>query len=238
MVMRTLLALVFVLLPATTSAQWAFSTYTGTSHTRPSTITVDRPDVGQTLEFIDTQYDARPFKAAPYYGLRVTRFFSEARKLGLEVELLHNKVYARTGEVVRVRGTSAGTTIDSPLLMNTLVQRYNQSHGLSFVLANLVWRQSLGEPGSRFSVLARAGTGPVISGRDIVMNGLNVQGYELSGIGAHASAGLTTRIAGRVSAMVEYKFTYARPEINLTGGGHGRMAAASHHITAGLTIGK
>lgn len=235
---RCFLALVFVLVPVTAQAQWAVSTFTGTSHTRPSTISIDRPDAGQSLEFVDARYDARPFKEAPYYGIRVTRFFSDTRKLGIEIELLHNKVYARTGEVVRVRGTLAGTPIDSPMLMNVLVQRYNHSHGLSFLLANVVWRQPLGEPGSRFAVLARAGAGPVVSGRDIVMNGLNVQGYELSGLGAQASAGLTTRLAGKVAAMVEYKFTSARPEIDLTAGGRGTMSAASHHLAVGLTIGR
>jgi hypothetical protein len=168
----------------------------------------------------------------------VTRFFSDARRFGLEFELLHNKVYARTGDIVPVRGTDAGLPIEGPLLMNTVVQRYNHSHGLSFLLANLVWRQPLGQPGGRVAWHLRSGIGPVVSGRDIVMTGLNVQGYEFSGIGAQAAAGFTARIAGRVAAMVEYKFTYARPDISLTGGGHGRMTAASHHVAAGLTFGK
>jgi hypothetical protein len=236
--MRSVLALALLLLPASAHAQWAVSTFTGTSHTRPSTITIDRPDVAEALEFIDVPYDARPFKGAPYYGIRVTRFFSDARTFGLEFELLHNKVYARTGETVRVRGTIAGQPVDARLLMQDFVQRYNQSHGLTFLLASVVWRRALGEPGSRFALLARGGAGPVVSGRDIVMTGLNVQGYEVSGVGAQAAAGFTARIAGKVAAMAEYKFTYARPEIGLSGGGRGRMAAASHHIAMGLTFGR
>ena len=199
---------------------------------------MDRPDVGDSLQFQAVQFDARPFHAAPYYGVRVTRFFSQARTLGIEFELLHNKVYARTGDTVRVRGTTAGMPIDALVPMDSLVQRYNQSHGLSFLLANLAWRRPLGHPGSRVAILLRTGVGPVVSGRDIVMPGLNVQGYEISGLGGQAAAGLTTRIAGRISAMAEYKFTYARPEISLTGGGRSRMTAASHHLAVGLTIGK
>lgn len=235
--MRLMAALACALVPAAAEAQWAFSGYTGTSHTQPSTLTVYRPDVGQSLEFLDVKYEARPFKAAPYYGVRVTRFFSHARRLGLEFELLHNKVYARTADFVPVRGTLGGAPINLPLRMNTYVERYNHSHGLSFLLANVVWRQPLGGGSQpRLALNVRGGAGPVISGRDIVMSGLNVQGYELSGLGAHASAGLTARIAGAVSLMAEYKLTYARPEITLTGGGHSRMTAVSHHIAAGLTI--
>lgn len=235
---RFLLLLACALVPVSADAQWSFSTFTGSNHTRPSSLTIDRPDTGQSLEFVDVRYDAKPFKTAPYYGIRLTRFFSDRRRLGVEVELLHSKVYARTGDIVQVRGTIAGAPINAPFPMRTFVDRYNHTHGLNFLLANLVWRQHLGDPGARFALLVRAGAGPVIPGRDVVMPGLNVQGYEFSGIGAQATAGVTTRINGPVSAMVEYKFTHARPEIDLTNGGRGRMTAVSHHIAIGLTIGK
>ena len=64
------------------------------------------------------------------------------------------------------------------------------------------------------------------------------RGYEVSALGGQAAAGITARIAPMLSAMVEYKFTYARPEVDLTAGGRGRMTAASHHIAVGLTIGR
>jgi hypothetical protein len=236
--MRLLLALACAFVPASADAQWSFSTYTGSNHTRPSTITIDRPDVGQSLEFVDVRYDAKPFETAPYYGLRLTRFFTGNRRLGVEVELLHSKVYARTSDTVLVRGTMSGLPVNQQLPMSTYVTRYNHTHGLSFLLANLVWRQPLGDPDARVSLLIRGGAGPVIPGRDIVMPGLNVQGYEFSGVGAHTAAGLTARIAGKLSAMVEYKFTYARPEIDLTNEGRGRMTAVSHHVAIGMTVGR
>ena len=232
------IALVCTLIPASADAQWAASVFTGTSHNRPSSISIDRPDVGQSLEFLDVRYDTKPFQTAPYYGVRLTRFFGDTRRLGLELELLHNKVYARTKDTVHVRGTSDGLPIDGHFPMNTFVNRYNQTHGLSFVLASVVWRRPLGRPDGPLALLVRGGAGPVVSGRDIVMPDLNVQGYEVSALGGQAAAGITARIAPMLSAMVEYKFTYARPEVDLTAGGRGRMTAASHHIAVGLTIGR
>ena len=235
---RYLLAIACALVPASADAQWAFSAFTGSNHTQPSSITIERPDVGQSLEFMDVHYDAKPFKTAPYYGVRVTRFFTDERRLGVEVELLHSKVYARTSETVEVRGTAAGVPVNQRLPMTLFVHRYNHTHGLNFLLANVVWRQPLGDSGARLALLVRGGAGPVIPGRDIIMPGLNVQGYEFSGIGAQAAAGLTARLTTRLSAMVEYKFTYGRPEIDLTGGGHGRMTAVSHHVVFGVTVGR
>ena len=47
--------------------------------------------------------------------MRLTRFFSGERRLGVEVELLHSKVLARTRDVVQVRGTAAGVAINGLL---------------------------------------------------------------------------------------------------------------------------
>jgi len=232
--LRLVAAVVCVLVPASASAQWVFSTFTGVNQTLPSSITIERPEVGMNLVFEDVHYDAKPFKSPQYYGARLTRFLGGGRRLGIEVEFLHIKVYARTADEVRIHGTYAGVPIDDRLPMNTFVDRYNQTHGLNFLFANLVWRQPLG---GRAALLLRGGAGPVRPGRDIVMPGLNVQGYQFAGVGAQAAAGLEVRLNGWLSALTEYKFTHARPELNL-GAGHGRMTADTHNLVFGVAIGK
>ena len=233
------LALVCALVPARASAQWSVTVLTGTVYTRPSSITIDRPAAIQSLTFENVRFDAKPFEDAPYYGLRVARFGGERRRFGVEIELLHSKVYARTTDTVQVRGTVAGAPVDAVLPMNVYVQRYNHTHGLNFLLANLVWRRPLGNDQARVVVMVRGGAGPVWTGRDIVMPDLNVQGYEITGLGAQAAAGVSVRLSRLFSGMAEYKFTYTRPEIELGPGGRGRIAAAAgHHIVAGLAIGK
>jgi hypothetical protein len=227
-----------LLVPSTAGAQWAVTAFSGTSWTQPSNVRIERPAENQSLEFEGVHFDARPFEDAPYYGLRVTRFLSDRRRLGVEVELLHNKVYARTGDTVHVRGAFAGVPLDASVPMNTYVQRYNHTHGLNFLMANVVWRRPLGGASGRFALMTRGGVGAVYPGRDVVMGDLNVQGYEISGVGIQAAVGLTARLSHLFSAMVEYKFTHTRPEIDLTNGGRGRMTAASQHIVAGIAIGR
>jgi hypothetical protein len=242
--MRFLVALACALVPASAHAQWSLSTFTGANRTLPSTITIERPDAGMALEFLDVHYDAKPLISPPYYGARVARFFGERGRFGVEVEFLHIKVYARTQDVVHVRGTVAGAAIDARLPMNTFVERYHHTHGLNFLFGNLVWRQALGGVGARTSLQVRGGVGPVRPGRDVVMPGslgvpaLNVQGYEFAGLGAQAAAGLNIRLSTSLSALVEYKFTHARPELDLTAGGRGRMTANTHNIVFGITIGR
>jgi len=236
-VSRLGLSFVFALVPGAADAQWIVSTFTGINRTLPSSITIDRPDVGTSLVFEDVAYDAKPFKSPQYYGARLTRLFGGGRGLGVEVEFLHIKVYARTRDVVHVSGTFAGSAIDDRVPMNTLVDRYNQTHGLNFFFANLVWRQPLGR-GKRTALSVRAGAGPVMPGADIVMPGLNVQGYQFAGVGAQAAAGVDVRLLTWLSAMVEYKFTHARPELDLRAGGRGRMTANTHNLAMGFTIGK
>jgi len=231
------LACACTLVPAPARAQWAFSTFTGANYTLPSSITIERPEVGMNLVFDDVHYRAKPFISPPYYGARITRFLGAGR-LGIEVEFLHIKVYARTSDQVRMHGTYNGQPIDARLPMNTVVARYNQTHGLNFLFANLVWRQPLGGRGARAALLLRGGAGPVRPGRDIVMADLNVQGYQFAGIGAQAAAGLEVRLNGWLAALAEYKFTHARPELNLGAEGHGRMTAASHNVVFGVTVGK
>ena len=235
--MRAWVMLGLCLFPATAEAQWYLSTYTGINHTLPSTIAINLPDRQMTLDFLDVGYDAKPMSPPQYYGARFGAFLGARRAWGFDVEFLHAKVYARTDEVVHVRGTLAGLAIDDDVLMYTLVERYNHTHGLNFFLANFAWRMPIGSgPTPAAAVMVRAGVGAVRIGRDIVMPGLNVQGYQITGIGEQVGAGLDVRIKGRLSAMAEYKLTYASPQIDLTPGGHGHLTALTHHLTFGISI--
>jgi hypothetical protein len=231
--MRSLILAVCLLCPTPAAAQWMITTYTGGNYTRPSTITIDRPDQQTSLEFLDVGYDARPMQSPQYYGARLARFFGARARFGAEIEFLHAKVIARTEELVHVRGTFHNTAIDATLPMQTFVWRYNHTHGLNFLFANLLWRVAETD---RAALVLRAGAGPVRPGRDVVTPDLNVQGYQFAGVGGQVGAGVDVRLRKRLGVMVEYKLTYASPELDLTNGGKGRMTALTHNLAAGLTI--
>lgn len=231
--MRTLLLSVCLLFPAPAAAQWTLATYTGGNYTRPSTITIDRPDQQTSLEFLDVGYDAKPLQSPQYYGARLGRFLGASGRFGAEVEFLHIKVISRTEALVHVRGTFQGAPVDATVPMQTYVWRYNHTHGLNFLFANVLWRAVAND---RAALVLRAGAGPIRPGRDVVLPDLNVQGYQFAGIGAQVGAGVDVRVKGRLGVMVEYKLTHASPELDLTNGGRGRMTAQTHNVAAGIVL--
>lgn len=235
--MRPWLILLCCLSPAAAEAQWYLETFTGVNHTRPSTIAISLPEQQFALEFENVPYDAKPMKSPQYYGARLGKVFGRGRGLGLDVEFLHVKLYARTDDVVRVHGTFAGQPLDDALSMKLFVDRYNHTHGLNFLFANLAWRVPLGAGATpAAALLLRGGVGLVRIGRDVVLQDLNVQGYQIAGIGAQFAAELQVRLKGRLGAMGEYKLTHAHPELKLTDLGRGRLRAVTHHLAFGITI--
>jgi hypothetical protein len=62
--------------------------------------------------------------------------------------------------------------------------------------------------------------------------------YEYAGLAGHFAAGLDIRVRGRLSAMVDYKLTIARPEITIPLDGRGRTTSTSHQIALGLAFGQ
>src|SRR6478672_2645503 len=129
-----------VLLPRAAHAQWYVAGYLGTNHTLSSTVSIDQPALGTSLEFNDVAFDARPFESPQYYGVRVGRLFGERRRFGVEFEWLHPKVYADTSAAVQITGRLANASLDTTARMDTIVQRYSMSHGMNFVLINAVVR--------------------------------------------------------------------------------------------------
>jgi len=130
-------------------------------------------------------------------------------------------------------GKAGGVTVSAMERMDARVQQYSMSHGLNFLLVNAVSRQPIGENGSAF--VLRGGIGPTLPHAESIVGGVSSEQYEWAGIGLQASAGVDLHITGRLSGIVEYKLTYAKPTMTLANG-TGDMAAISHHIAAGLGL--
>jgi hypothetical protein len=230
-------ALVFVLwfvaVPRHAEAQWFAAGYLGANATRSATVGIDVPGEQISLEYHDVAFEARPFESPQYYGVRVGRMFGAATRFGVEVEWVHLKVYADTTRVYETTGSFGSSLILRTPEMNAIVQRYAMSHGLNFLVVNLVTRYPLGRA---VSLIARAGAGPTLPHGETTVLDQQRDRYEYAGLGVHAAAGLDVRLYGRLSLVGEYKFTYARPEIDLAAG-TGRTTTASHHVAFGLAFG-
>ena len=228
-----LLAIFAALVPVPADAQWFAAAYLGANATRPSTVSVEVPSQGLSVEYHDVEFEARPFASPQYYGGRVGRWFGASGRVGVEVEFIHLKMYAKTEGQYATTG-AFGTAPDTPgAAMDAVVQRYAMSHGLNFLVANLVTRTPLRGP---MSFVARAGLGPTLPHAETTVLGQARDGYEYGGFGAHVAAGLDVRLRGRLSLVAEYKFTYASPRIDLADG-FGQTTAATHHVAFGLAFG-
>jgi len=220
--------------PDRAEAQWYVGAYLGGNYTHPADVTIDQPAEGRALTFHDVHFDAKPLASPQYYGYRFGRMFGSARRFGVEVELIHLKVISRTADSYLITGRSGGATVDGVLPMDTYAQRYAMTHGLNFILANVVWRTPIRGP---FAFVARGGAGPTLPHAETAIDGVSREQYEYGGMGAHAAAGIDLRLHHNWSAIAEYKLTAAHPEISIPSG-TGETSALTHQVAFGLAFGR
>jgi hypothetical protein len=226
--------------PHPAAAQWYVAGYLGANHTLPSTVTVDQPALGTSIRFDEVSFEARPFESPQFYGLRVGRLFGDTRRFGVEFEWFHPKVYAITSSDVHVTGRYRGANIDTTTRMDTIVQRYSMSHGMNFALINAVVRLPMSDDpasfASRISLTGRVGAGPMLPHAESEIDGRVAEQYEAAGVGYQLAGGIDIRVVGRLSAIADYKFGHASPEISVADGS-GQTTANLHQIAFGLAFG-
>jgi len=220
------------------AAQWYSAAYLGTNHTPPSDVAVAVPALNMALTYQDVHFEAKPFKSPQYYGGRLGRLIGEQRRFGIEIEFIHLKVIGQTSQVYPVTGqfgSLTGVTAQSP--MSAVVEQYQMTHGLNFILGNVMARLPVGAANGPLTLIVRGGAGPTFPHAESRVAGESVNQYEWAGLGVHGAAGLNIRLAGPVSVLAEYKLTFAKPEITIAGDGTGRMTAVTHQFAFGLTFG-
>lgn len=216
----TVLVLTMVAVPRAAEAQWYGGAYLGANTTRPADVTVQGD--GYTITYPKVEFEAKSFTSPQYYGLRLGRFLSDARRFGVEIEFIHLKVIAH------------------PEDLGPDVTRYQMTHGLNFLVANLVNRVPIGRSASGdapVALITRAGGGITIPHAETTVRGVAKEQYEVAGAGAHAAIGLDIRLKGRWSVISEYKLTYAKPTITTAHNGTGRTTSLSHHAAVGFAFG-
>ena len=224
-------------LPSRAHADWVASAYLGHVWTRSSTVTLALPDRDTRLKIAGVEYRAESLRSPQYYGYRVAWFPDGHRWIGIEAELIHAKVFAEGDRQVRFSGTLNGADVDSAMPLSSVVQRLAMSHGLNFILANVVLRRELGpvdaEGMSQFAVVARLGAGPTVAHAETTVENASRDQYESGGLGAQIAGGIEAMVWKRLAVLAEYKFTTATPALELDGGTI-TVPARSHHVVGGL----
>ncbi len=163
------IATLLFLLCATASeaqADWSLAAFTGASRTPSNTLTLVGPD-GVPNRIGPVDYVGEAWRAPMYYGYRIGWARAE-RGLGVEVEFTHAKAIATTH--------------------STLLTDFQQSHGLNFVLANIVWRHPVAA--GRLVLAARGGAGFTIPHVEGTYRGTHTESYQYGGLAWHAGAGV------------------------------------------------
>jgi hypothetical protein len=208
------------------AGEWTLGFFVGTCTTRSNTLTLDRPVDVTHVSVRPVEYDAHSFESPPYYGYRVGRALSP--HFGIEAEFMHAKAFARTADRIRATGRVKAAAIDSTVPLSSVMERFAMSHGLNFVVANVVYRQGIGHSANpRAFMLARAGAGITVPHVESTIAAESREQYEAGGLGVQASLGAELRVRGHLHSFAELKVTTTaesawRP---------GRSAVASRRFT-------
>jgi opacity protein-like surface antigen len=171
-------------------AEWFLGAFTGASHTASNTLSVSGPATQVAIGPVD--YRSEPFISPIYYGVSVG-WTPAGRRLGVEGEWTHTKARATAG--------------------SELLTRFDQSHGLNFVLASAVYRHPLA--GGRVRLLARAGGGFTLPHVEGTFEGNHTESYQYGGLAWQAGAGVEVALWRGVSALAGGRFTRTAEELEV-----------------------
>ena len=224
--------LLFLLQPV--RAEWTLTAYLGGAHTAQSSLRLQAAQLQTDLLLQPISYQTKPFQSPLYYGYRVGYFFS--RNFGLESEFTHLKVYAETDGIAYIAGTLHGVSMNETASINTVVQRFNITHGVNLLTANLVARKAFRQAGSsaRFLLSGRVGGGATIPHPENEVLGIsNNEHYEVGAPAWQVGAGLEVRLWHRLYADSELKYTRTHEKVDIAQG-TAESPLKSTHAVVGL----
>jgi hypothetical protein len=230
------LLIVVTLWPARARADVQVTGLLGAAHTQTSTIDLSIPST--QVRLFDVTYRGESFRSPQWYALRGTWTSKAHRWLGIEGEWIHAKVFAEVDSAVRAQGTLRGVPIDATVPLSSVVKRLSMSHGLNFILANVAVRRGFGPADAngapRVVGIVRAGAGPTLPHAESHIDNLTQEQYERGGLGTQVGGGIELAVWQRITAVGEYKFTWASPEIDVPGG-RAKIPSRTHHLAFGIS---
>lgn len=227
----------YFFLHATASAENVFWLYTGTSWTRNSDLRITQPGSGTNLTMHGVEWDAAPFKAAPYYGVRFTHFYDRYPNWGAALDFTHYKMYAKTDRMLSVDGVWKGAPANSTARMYQYVQRFEISHGVNVLSINAIYRWLAPRYASgRLQPYVGAGLAYYRPhAENMVDNVSNETGYQASGFGYQLLGGARYRVTERIGAFVEAKFNSGTAEVEIANG-QAETPLRTFHAVAGMSF--
>lgn len=222
---------------ANAAAETSLAVYTGVSRTSDSDLHLVQPGLGTDLVARDLRWSARPFKPAPYYGLKVSWFPTAGSHWGASLDFTHYKVYAETAQVGGVQGTWMGDAVAGAAPLDRYVQRFELSHGVNMLSANVVYRFTSPTLWSgRLTPYAGAGPAVYLPHTESTVGAVpHEASYHASGVGVHLQAGARYRLTERWSVFAEAKFDRGRVKVDVASGS-ARTTLQTVHLVGGIAL--
>jgi lipid A oxidase len=204
-------------------------------------VRIIQPGTNSNATFHNVSWDSESFSNPYYYGIRVSHYFDEHPDWGVGLDFTHDKVFAKTGQVVHVDGTWNGAPVNEAAPMDQRVQAFSISHGVNTLALNVYyrWRRQ-----SNDSILCArcqpyVGAGPswyVLHAENTVNGQHNEEGYKGAGFGYQLLGGLHYGVTQTVGLFIEAKYNSGKVEVDIAGGGRGETTLNSSQLLAGLSL--
>lgn len=217
-------------------AELILGAYIGGAHTNQSSLHIQAPETATDLDIAPVFYKTKPFQSPVYYGYRAGYFLG--RHIGFETEFTHLKVYADSGRTAVISGTLRGQSIAGTALLNSVVQRFNITHGVNLLLANGVvrkgFRKGAESPYGRFIVAGRIGGGITIPHAENEVLGVsNREHYQVGSPAIQVAGSFEIRLWRRLYGETEVKYTRVRERVDIAQGTAESLLNTVHSV-AGL----
>jgi Opacity protein and related surface antigens len=222
---------------------WNLSLFTGGSATRSSDVRLLQHATHTDATFHGVNWAGKPFSGSVYYGYRVGTFFKNTPRVGMELEFLHAKAYAKVQENRRITGTWHGQPVDETAPMDSRVQEFRITNGINTISLNLLYRvpvyTSPSFPDGRIQPYALMGLSYYLLYAINTVDGEDNQprGYRNSDFGYNLGLGVRYAITPRVSLFVEGRYTEGDARVNIARGGEGFTSLRTLHSIGGITYG-
>jgi hypothetical protein len=218
-----------------------FDLYTGKSISRDSDVHVNQPSLGNDFTVHDVAFTDKSFSDPPWYGLRAGYFFDTQPWLGIGLEYFHFKMIGDTADSKPITGTRGGGPIATATRVDSIVQQFQITHGVNYLVIDGFLRYPLLKdperfPQGRVHLYGGIGLGPVIAHAENRVEGVrNDEGYEVAGAGFQFFVGVRALVWKYVGLFAEYKFTHANLNVGVARG-DADVDENTHHLVGGITV--
>lgn len=234
------LAICAVFVPGAARAELALLAYGGASLTSAHRVVLTQGrDTRLTFDGVSWAGESR--KRPIYYGFRATWWLPRSPAWGIALDYTHVKTIARLHHDVHVSGTRAGAAVDD---VEPLVATFDElafSHGLNLATVSAVRRLAGHGAGaraarSRLEPHASLGAGVTVPHVQVRTAAADAHGYQVGGPALVAGLGVEARVAGPVSALAEYRLSWADVGADLSPNGSVQTRPWTHHFGLGVSL--